>query len=71
MDLEELKSRIGGMDIYVINDQSVIEYTTKPTDLGLDFKVIYPDFVEYLATIRNTSGFYPDRVVKDWIDADE
>ena len=66
MDLEGLKNRIGGMDIYVINDRSVIEFTTKPSDLGLDFKVIYPDFVEYLDTIRNTSGFYPDRVVKDW-----
>ena len=66
MDLEGLKNRIGGMDVYVIDDWSVIEFTTKPTDLGLDFKVVYPDFVAYLDMIRNTSGFYPDRVVKDW-----
>ena len=66
MDLAGLKSRSGGMDIYVINDRSVVEFTTKSSDLGLDFNVIYPDFVEYLSTIRNSSGFYPDRVVKDW-----
>jgi PAS domain S-box-containing protein len=66
MDLEGLKDRVGGMDIYVIDDRSVVEYTTKPSDLGLDFTVIYPDFVEYLDSIRNTPGFYPDRVVKDW-----
>ena len=67
VNLEGLKSRIGGMDIYVINDRSVIEYTTKPSDLGLDFAVIYPDFAVYLDGIRNTSGFYPDRVVQDWV----
>ncbi|MEN6342964.1 MAG: ATP-binding protein [Methanospirillum sp.] len=66
MDLEGLKKRIGGMDVYVINERSVIEYTTKPPDLGLDFTIIYPDFVKSLNTIRNSSGFYPDRVVKDW-----
>ncbi len=70
MDLGGLKGRIGGMDIYVINDRSVIEYTTKPADLGLDFEVIYPDFVEYLNKIRNTSGFHPDRVVQDWATGD-
>ena len=66
LDMEGLKQRIGGMDVYVINDSYVIEYTSKPLDLGLDFKAIYPDFVEYLAEIRNSSGFYPDRVSKDW-----
>ena len=66
MDLERLKQEIGGMDIYVINDRCIIEYTTVPTDLGLDFSVIYPDFCAYLHSIRNTSGFYPDRVVMEW-----
>jgi len=66
MDLEALKSVIGGLDIYVINDRCVIEYSTEPADVGLDFAVIYPDFCTYLHEIRNTSGFYPDRVVKDW-----
>ncbi len=48
LDLDGLQHRIGGMDIYVIDDRSVIQYTTKPTDLGLDFRAIYPDFAEYL-----------------------
>ncbi len=66
MDLEALKTDIGGMDVYIINDRCVIEYSTVPSDIGLDFAVIYPDFCTYLHEIRNTSGFYPDRVVKDW-----
>jgi PAS domain S-box-containing protein len=66
MDLEATKTTIGGMDIHVINDRCAIEYSTVPADLGLDFAVIYPDFCEYLHGIRNTSGFYPDRVVMEW-----
>ncbi|NYT17961.1 MAG: PAS domain S-box protein, partial [Methanomicrobiales archaeon] len=66
MDLEALKTAIGGMDVYVINESCVIEYSTVPADRGLDFAVIYPDFCIYLHEIRNTSGFYPDRVVRDW-----
>lgn len=67
MDLQGLKQRIGGMDIHVINDRCVIQYSTSPADLGLDFAVIYPDFCAYLHRIWNTSGFYPDRVVTEWI----
>ena len=67
MDLDGLKSQIGGMEIHTINSRCVIDHTTKPSDLGLDFTVIYPDFAVYLQTIRNTSGFYPDRVSTDWI----
>ncbi len=66
MDLDALKTRIGGMDVYVINDRCVIEYATVPGDIGLDFSVIYPDFCLYLHEIQNTSGFYPDRVVMEW-----
>ncbi|NYT20433.1 MAG: PAS domain S-box protein [Methanomicrobiales archaeon] len=66
MDLEALKTAIGGMDVYVINDRCIIEYSTVPADTGLDFAVIYPDFCTYLHNIRNSSGFYPDRVVRDW-----
>ena len=54
------------MDVYVINDRCVIEYATVPGDIGLDFSVIYPDFCLYLQAIKNTSGFYPDRVVMEW-----
>lgn len=66
MNLEALKADIGGLDIYVINDRCIIECSTVPADVGLDFAVIYPDFCIYLHQIQNTSGFYPDRVVRDW-----
>ena len=66
MDLLSLKQEIGGMDIFIINNQCVVEYTSLPRDLNLDFAVIYPDFCEYLHLIWNTSGFYPDRVVMEW-----
>ncbi|HOT94897.1 MAG TPA: ATP-binding protein [Methanoregulaceae archaeon] len=66
MDLDALKQRTGGMDVFVINDSCVVQYTSKPKDLNLDFRVIYPDIVGYFNTIRNSSGFFPDRVVKDW-----
>jgi hypothetical protein len=55
MDLKAVKTAIGGMDVYVINDRCVIEYSTVPADNGLDFAVIYPDFCEYLYEIQNTS----------------
>jgi PAS domain S-box-containing protein len=66
MDLEGLKDDIGGMEIHVINDRCIITYASAPTDVGLDFSVIYPDFCSYLHNIRNASGFYPDRVVMNW-----
>lgn len=66
MDLQSLKTRIGGMDIHIINNQNIIELTTDPSEIGLDFSIIYPDFSEYLHSIRNTSGFYADRVVQEW-----
>jgi two-component system sensor histidine kinase BarA len=66
MDLKGLKERIGGMEIHVIDDRCVIAYASTPADVGLDFAVIYPDFCVYLNNIRNTSGFYPDRVVMNW-----
>ncbi|OPX67652.1 MAG: sensory histidine kinase AtoS [Methanoregulaceae archaeon PtaB.Bin056] len=66
MDLPALRDRIGGMEIHVINDQCVIEYSSSLQDIGLDFSVIYPDFCVYLHKIQNTSGYYPDRVVMEW-----
>ncbi|MEO4055391.1 HAMP domain-containing methyl-accepting chemotaxis protein [Solibacillus sp. CAU 1738] len=37
-DLEAFKNRFDGFDIFIINDQFVIEYATRKDDLGLDFK---------------------------------
>ncbi len=66
MDLLELKERTG-MSIYVINTSGVIEYSTSAPDIGLDFSVIYPDFYQYLQKIWDIPGFYPDRIVTEWV----
>jgi PAS domain S-box-containing protein len=66
MDLEALKQRIGGkMDLYIINDSGVVEYTTYTPDLGLDFKKTVPSAYEYMEKIRLSQGFFPDRVVQE------
>jgi PAS domain S-box-containing protein len=66
MDLEELKQELGGdMELYIINDSGVVEYTTYTPDLGLDFQTAIPYFYEYLMTIRKSHGFFPDRVVQE------
>lgn len=52
------------MDLYVINASNMIEFTTYSPDQDLDFNS-EKDFADYLNRIRNTSGFYPDRVVRE------
>jgi PAS domain S-box-containing protein len=42
-----------------------VEYTTYPPDKGLDFRVSIPYFYEYLMKIKDSDGFYPDRVVQE------
>ncbi|MCG7855046.1 MAG: PAS domain S-box protein, partial [Methanoregulaceae archaeon] len=64
--LEGLKQELGGdMELYIINESGVVEYTTYKPDLGLDFKTTIPYFYDYLMTIRVSHGFYPDRVVQE------
>jgi PAS domain S-box-containing protein len=66
INLEELKQDMGGeMELYIINDSGVVEYTTFQPDLGLDFKETIPYFYEYLMKIKDSDGFYPDRVVQE------
>ena len=66
MNLTRLKEEMGGeMDLYVINESGVVEYTTYPPDLGLNFKETIPYFYDYLMEIKDTAGFYPDRVVQE------
>jgi PAS domain S-box-containing protein len=66
MNLTELKKEMGGeMDLYIINESGVIEYTTYTPELGLNFKETIPYFYDYLTEIRTTDGFYPDRVVQE------
>jgi PAS domain S-box-containing protein len=64
MNLTDVKSKLGEeFDIYVINEFGVIEFTTFEPDMGLDFKKI-PYFFAYLTKIRNSEGFFPDRIVE-------
>lgn len=66
IDLEALKERIGEkMDLYIINSSGVVEYTTYTPDLGLDFNATAPSAYEYMERIRNSEGFFPDRVVQE------
>jgi PAS domain S-box-containing protein len=65
MNLTEVKNKLGDeFDIYIINESGVIEFTTYEPELGLDFKTI-PYFFEYLTKIRNSEGFFPDRIVEE------
>jgi len=65
MNLTALRAGMGeGYDIYVIDESGVIVATTYPPELGQDFKQI-PYFFEYLTKIRNSEGFFPDRVVHE------
>ncbi len=69
MDLGKLKQDLGGdMDIYLINESGVIEYTTYQPELGQDFRSV-PYFYDYLSKIRMSSGFFPDRVVHELLGA--
>ncbi|MDD2472380.1 MULTISPECIES: sensor histidine kinase [unclassified Methanoculleus] len=63
MDLSRVKGELGGeMDVYVINARGVVEYTTYPPDLGLDFSKI-PYFYDRITEIRLGDAFVADRVV--------
>ena len=65
MDLGAVRQELGDQyDIYIINESGVIEYTTYQPELGVDFKAV-PYFYEYLTRIRNSDGFFPDRVVNE------
>jgi PAS domain S-box-containing protein len=66
MNLAELKRDMGGeMELYIINESGVVEFTTYQPDLGLDFKATIPYFYDYLMEIKDSEGFYPDRVVQE------
>lgn len=44
------------MDLYVINAEGIVEYTTYTEDLGLDFKE-WPDVFSFLTEIRQQDDF--------------
>ena len=65
MNLTDLKHELGDeYDVYIINESGIIEFTSYEPDRGLDFKKI-PYFFEYLTRIRNSEGFFPDRIVQE------
>jgi PAS domain S-box-containing protein len=65
MNLTKIKYELGDpFDVYIINESGVIEYTSYAPELGVDFKKI-PYFFSYLTTIRNSEGFFPDRIVEE------
>jgi two-component system sensor histidine kinase BarA len=65
MNLPALKEQLGGdMDIYIIDESGVIEYTTFEPDLGLDFSA-YPDFYAYITDLRLGNDFSADRIVSE------
>ncbi|NLA99676.1 MAG: HAMP domain-containing histidine kinase [Methanomicrobiales archaeon] len=66
MDLSRVKEQLGGrMDLYIINELGVIEYTTYPPEFGYDFQDI-PEFYNYITDIRLNSGFSADRIVPEF-----
>ena len=65
MNLTGIKHELGDQfDIYIINESGIIEFTSYEPELGLDFKKV-PYFFAYLTRIRNSDGFFPDRIVQE------
>jgi two-component system sensor histidine kinase BarA len=65
MDLEALKVDLGGdIDLYIINESGVIEYSTCEKDIGLDFSA-YQEFFSTITRLREGDEFAADRIVKE------
>lgn len=65
MDLAGVKRELGeNFDLYIINESGVIQYSTYEPEIGLDFRTV-PYFFDYLNRIRQSEGFFPDRVVRE------
>ncbi len=65
MQLDDIREGLGeGYDIYIINQSGVIVRTTYASELGMNFSSV-PYFFDYLTRIRNSEGFFPDRIVHE------
>ncbi|PWR75653.1 PAS domain S-box protein [Methanospirillum stamsii] len=53
----------GTWDLYIINADGIVEKTTFPQDIGLDFSK-YPTFFKTLSRIRENNEYVVDRTVK-------
>ena len=67
MDLSRVKAGLGdGYDVYIINESGVIVYSSYSPEIGQDFRTV-PYFYDYLTKIRQSGGFFPDRVVHEML----
>jgi methyl-accepting chemotaxis protein len=63
IDLKALKTSMGDdIELYIIDDQGIIQVATVPEDVGLDFQKIAPPFYEYLERIRKSDHYFADRI---------
>ncbi|KAF1078313.1 HAMP domain-containing sensor histidine kinase [Methanogenium sp. MK-MG] len=74
IDLDALKNRMKQssdweIDLYIINESGVIEYTTFEPDRGFDFSTI-PGFYSSITTVREGDEFSADRVSTSFSDPD-
>lgn len=65
IDLVTLKKEMdqystADVDLYIINSDGVIKYTTYAPDMGIDFST-FPTFYEEFTRIRQGESFVPDR----------
>lgn len=60
-DLDAMKEEFGGYDIFIINEDLIVAYTTYREDLGLDFKK-FPRFAEILRKRLEGDRFFSDRL---------
>jgi len=64
-NISRIKADLGpDYDVYIIDKDGIIIDTTYSPELGTDFRTI-PYFYDYLTKIRNMSGFFPDRIVRE------
>ena len=60
---QDIESRIeGNIDLYMIGEDGIIQYTTFEPDLGMDFKQ-WPDVYSFLTNLRVGDNFSADRIV--------
>lgn len=59
-NLEKFKSQFDGFDIFVMNDEFVIEYGTRDADIGLDFKGF--GLQDLLQERMESGAFFTDRL---------
>jgi two-component system sensor histidine kinase BarA len=61
---EELSYQTGGtIDLYIINSDGIVEYTTLEKDQGLDFSQ-WPEVYAHITELREGERFAADRVVQ-------